>query len=121
MLRTPLLAVLCSALLAGPAAGGPPSAKDKPLDANYLRRHALTRGFLLGRPVQPKPTPDGKAVLFLRAASRLAEALRLEFGHGVGVGRRQQHGRVAIDAQHRQAQARQQADAGGRPLAGDGQ
>jgi dipeptidyl-peptidase-4 len=42
----------------------------RPLDASYLRRHAETRGFMLGRPVRPRVTPDGKTVLFLRAQPR---------------------------------------------------
>ena len=40
------------------------------LDAKYLRDHAQTRGFMLGRPMQPKFTPDGKNVLFLRSQAR---------------------------------------------------
>jgi dipeptidyl-peptidase-4 len=43
---------------------------DKPLDASYLRQHAQTAGFQLGRPVRPQPTPDGKTVLFLRSPPR---------------------------------------------------
>ena len=35
----------------------------------FLRDFAETRGFMLGRPVNPTPTPDGTAVLFLRARS----------------------------------------------------
>ena len=35
----------------------------------FLRDYAETRGFMLGRPVNAVPTPDGKAVLFLRARS----------------------------------------------------
>ncbi len=35
----------------------------------FLRDYAETRGFMLGRPVNPTPTPDGSAVLFLRARS----------------------------------------------------
>ena len=35
----------------------------------FLRDYAETRGFMLGRPVNPTPTPDGTAVLFLRARS----------------------------------------------------
>ena len=35
----------------------------------FLRDYAQTRGFMLGRPVKATPTPDGKSVLFLRAAS----------------------------------------------------
>lgn len=52
---------------------------DAPLDAAYLRRHALTRGFMLGRPVRPRPTPDGKAVLFLRAQARVPSLRLYEF------------------------------------------
>ncbi len=53
--------------------------KDTPLDASYLRRHAETRGFLLGRPVRPRPTPDGKAVLFLRSQARVPRLRLYEF------------------------------------------
>ena len=35
----------------------------------FLRDYAQTRGFMLGRPVNATPTPDGKTVLFLRAVS----------------------------------------------------
>src|SRR5262245_43650269 len=52
---------------------------EAPLDASYLRRHAETRGFMLGRPVTPKPTPDGKGVLFLRSAARIAKLKLYEF------------------------------------------
>src|SRR5207248_4913440 len=59
-------------LTAGLAVGqATPRAKDAPLDISYLRDHAETRGFMLGRPVKPKPTPDGKAVLFLRSQARV--------------------------------------------------
>jgi dipeptidyl-peptidase-4 len=37
---------------------------------DFLRQHALTRGFMLGRPVGAKPTPDGKSIVFLRAQPR---------------------------------------------------
>jgi dipeptidyl-peptidase-4 len=37
------------------------------LDTNFLTKYGETRGFMLGRPVRPKPAPDGKTVLFLRA------------------------------------------------------
>jgi dipeptidyl-peptidase-4 len=43
------------------------------LDAKYLRDYAETRGFMLGRPVKAKPSPDGKSVLFLRAQARVAK------------------------------------------------
>jgi dipeptidyl-peptidase-4 len=54
-------------------------AKDVPLDSRYLRDHAETRGFMLGRPVKPTPTPDGKAVLFLRSQPRIAKLSLYEF------------------------------------------
>ena len=43
-------------------------AQGPPVDTSFLKRYAETRGFMLGRPSKPKFTPDGKAVLFLRAA-----------------------------------------------------
>lgn len=43
------------------------------LDGQYLRSYAETRGFMLGRPVKAKPSPDGKSVLFLRAQARVAK------------------------------------------------
>jgi dipeptidyl-peptidase-4 len=39
-------------------------------DPAFLRAFAETRGFVLGRPVGVLPTPDGKAVLFLRSPAR---------------------------------------------------
>lgn len=54
-------------------------AKDIPLDTSYLRDHAQTRGFMLGRPVKPQPTPDGKSVLFLRSGPRSAKLSLFEF------------------------------------------
>jgi dipeptidyl-peptidase-4 len=41
-----------------------------PLDTSFLEDLALTRTFELGRPSNPAPTPDGKAVLFLRSPPR---------------------------------------------------
>ena len=40
-----------------------------PPEDTFLRDYAETRGFMLGRPVNATPTPDGKAVIFLRAKS----------------------------------------------------
>ncbi|MBX9725339.1 MAG: DPP IV N-terminal domain-containing protein, partial [Candidatus Obscuribacterales bacterium] len=45
----------------------------KLLDKAFLRDYAETRGFMLGRPSKAKPTPDGKAVLFLRSQARVAQ------------------------------------------------
>src|SRR5437762_6374793 len=55
------------------------AAQEPPLDTRYLRDHAETRGFMLGRPVKQKPTPDGKAVLFLRAQARVPQLRLYEF------------------------------------------
>jgi dipeptidyl-peptidase-4 len=83
-MRTTLIALALGAL-AGPGRGeGPQPAKDRPLDTSYLRRHAETRGFMLGRPVKPKPTPDGKAVLFLRAEARVPKLRLYEFDVATG-------------------------------------
>ena len=49
------------------------------MNTDYLRQHAATRGFLLGRPVKPKITPDNKAVLFLRSEARVARMRLYEF------------------------------------------
>jgi dipeptidyl-peptidase-4 len=53
----------CAALLSSASVLAAP-------DAGFLRQYALTRGFTLGRPARPVPTPDGKAVLFLRSGAR---------------------------------------------------
>ncbi|HYT61790.1 MAG TPA: DPP IV N-terminal domain-containing protein [Haliangiales bacterium] len=45
----------------------------------FLRDHAETRGFSLGRPTKTLPTPDGKAVLFLRAKARTPKLELYEF------------------------------------------
>ena len=65
-------------------AGEKGKAAEKPLDATYLRDHAETRGFMLGRPVRPTPTPDGKAVLFLRSPARKAKLSLFEFDVATG-------------------------------------
>src|SRR3954451_4630178 len=62
----------------------PLAAKEPPLDTSYLRRHAETRGFMLGRPAKPKFTPDGKAVLFLRAEARVPKLRLYEFDLATG-------------------------------------
>src|ERR1700722_19720229 len=76
-MKTTLL-TLCSLFLFSALAEG------APLDTSYLRQHAETRGFMLGRPVKPQPTPDGKAVLFLRAQARVAKLRLYEFGVATG-------------------------------------
>jgi dipeptidyl-peptidase-4 len=91
-LRIASLVVLL--VVAGPSAAPAeeePSGRHKakimtstPLDSSYLRRHAQTRGFMLGRPVRPRPTPDGKAVLFLRAQARVPSLRLYEFDVATG-------------------------------------
>src|SRR5437870_2713013 len=61
------------------SSGAPLPMNRAPLDARYLRDHAETRGFMLGWPVMAKPTPDGKAVLFLRAKARVPKLQLYEF------------------------------------------
>ena len=46
-----------------------PALQAAPPEDTFLRDYAETRGFMLGRPVNATPTPDGTAVLFLRAKS----------------------------------------------------
>lgn len=54
------------------------------MDASFLRLYAETRGFQLGRPVRPKPTADGKFVLFLRAKPRVPKLSLFEFDTATG-------------------------------------
>jgi len=81
-----VIGVLSSSLLAGLSVSGQrfSAAKETALDTSYLRVYAETRGFMLGRPVKPKPTPDGKAVLFLRSQPRLARLDLYEFDVATG-------------------------------------
>lgn len=72
-------------LLAFPmlAAAQPPG-KESAVDTTYLRTLAQTRSFQLGRPMRPQPTPDGKAVLFLRSEPRSAKLSLFEFDIATG-------------------------------------
>lgn len=76
MRKLTLLALLCLALAPLLVAQ---DVKETPLDTSYLKDHALTRGFMLGRPARPKVSPDGKTVLFLRAKAREAKMSLYEF------------------------------------------
>src|SRR5882724_1590012 len=79
-MRSRLLFVRCMlsllALLPGAAWGQGPG---KQPDTSYLRTLAETRSFMLGRPSRPLPTPDGKAILFLRSQPRVAKLGLFEF------------------------------------------
>ncbi|HKY06675.1 MAG TPA: S9 family peptidase, partial [Candidatus Binatia bacterium] len=70
----PSLLTLLSVLTAT-AAAEPPQFKN----TQYLRDHAETRGFMLGRPTKSVVTPDGSAVLFLRAKARVPQLELYEF------------------------------------------
>lgn len=67
------------------AASGRPEAKL--INPGYLRDHAATRGFMLGRPTKTVPTPDGQAVLFLRAQARVPRLELYEFDVATGQSR----------------------------------
>src|SRR3954471_24056564 len=79
-----LLSLLFLSALALPGAAAPPPANVTPLGSRYLPDHAETRGFMLGRPVKAKPTPDGKAVLFLRSQPRVPKLSLFEFDVATG-------------------------------------
>src|SRR4051812_9332313 len=85
-MRTFILSLALATLLATDSPGEPPASrpKDAPLDTHYLRDHALTRGVMLRRPVHSRPTPDGKAVLFLRAQARVQKLGLYEFDVATG-------------------------------------
>ncbi|MCS6912723.1 MAG: S9 family peptidase, partial [Myxococcota bacterium] len=77
--------VRCVGLLSTMCLTAAASAAEAPVpDPGYLRRHAETRGFSLGRPVQPRPTPDGQAVLFLRSGPRSPTLSLYEFAVASG-------------------------------------
>jgi dipeptidyl-peptidase-4 len=61
-----------------------PKTKDPGVDTTYLRTLAQTRSFQLGRPLRPQPTPDGKAVLFLRSEARSSKLSLFEFDVATG-------------------------------------
>lgn len=73
MRRASLLLYLSLSSVANASPG--PSETIGPVPG-YLGQHAKTRGFSLGKPMRPTPTPDGKQVLFLRATAASPE-LRL--------------------------------------------
>ncbi len=84
MKNTILTSVLAALILSPALAQEKPPVNDKPLDASFLRLYAETRGFMLGRPSKPKPTPDGKAVLFLRSEPKKAKMSLFEFDVATG-------------------------------------
>jgi dipeptidyl-peptidase-4 len=63
------------------------SATTHAADPEFLRQHAETRGFLLGRPVGTRPTPDGRSILFLRSPARSPVLSLYEFDVASGKAR----------------------------------
>jgi dipeptidyl-peptidase 4 len=53
-------------------------------DPGFLKAFAETRGFVLGRPTHIRPTPDGKAVLFLRSPPRQPTLALYEYTAATG-------------------------------------
>jgi dipeptidyl-peptidase-4 len=79
------IALLTAAAAALPAVGqAPVVAKPRSKADSFSRDLSQTRGFLLGRPVRPTPTPDGKAVLFLRGLARSPRLSLFEFNVATG-------------------------------------
>ena len=72
--------LLCD--LAAAAAAATVVRENSLSNPKYLRDHAETRGFSLGRPTKALPTPDGQAVLFLRARARTPKLDLYEFDVG---------------------------------------
>jgi dipeptidyl-peptidase-4 len=60
------VAIVTALLVSSPSA----HAASDSAQREFIRQLATTRGFSLGRPTMPTPTPDGKAVLFLRTLPR---------------------------------------------------
>jgi dipeptidyl-peptidase 4 len=81
-----LRVVLCAAIFVTAFTHGQSAETESaiPLTSGFLRDYAETRGFTLGRPVMARPTPDGKAVLFLRAHPRVAKLQLYEFDVATG-------------------------------------
>lgn len=82
MIRT--LATLAGCLAVTTLADAQAPKKELAVDTTYLRTLAQTRSFQLGRPVRPMPTPDGKAVLFLRSEARKSKLSLFEFDVATG-------------------------------------
>jgi dipeptidyl-peptidase-4 len=77
-----LLAGLCIWSIA--TAQSPPASKTATFDSSFLDEFVQTRGYMLGRPVRPTPTPDGSAVLFLRAKADEPAQDLFEFNAATG-------------------------------------
>ncbi|MHC4416432.1 MAG: S9 family peptidase, partial [Planctomycetota bacterium] len=61
---------------------GAGSTADETPDPDFLEQYAATYRFRLGRPTSIKPTPDGRAVLFLRSGPRSFEHALYEYDVG---------------------------------------
>lgn len=65
-MKTTLFALAFTLICAALAQAADPI-PSKPVDTSFLKKYAETRRFMLGRPQNPKVSPDGQTVLFLRA------------------------------------------------------
>ncbi len=78
-MKVPLSAFFPCLLAAGALHAAPTPEEPQLTNTSYLRDDAQTRGFMLGRPTKAVPTPDGRAVLFLRAQARKPQLQLYEF------------------------------------------
>ena len=75
---------LAEVVVGGLVAAAPPPDVASLQNPQYLRDHAETRGFTLGRPTHAVPTPSGDAVLFLRGQARTPKLELYEFNVRTG-------------------------------------
>lgn len=96
-------------------ASGTPEPRD-----TFLHDYTETRGFTLGQPVKPQATPDGRAVLFLRAAPRDPSLSLYEFDVASGQTRELANPQRLLDGGTEQLSAAEQARRERRRVSGTG-
>ncbi|HAB18452.1 MAG TPA: DPP IV N-terminal domain-containing protein [Verrucomicrobiota bacterium] len=82
--ETGLFGISLFLLVAFPLNAAPARTEPQLSNLRFLRDFAETRGFMLGRPTKALPTPDGKAVLFLRSEARVPKLQLYEFDVATG-------------------------------------
>ena len=87
----------------------PAAEPAKPLDPSFLRLYAETRGFMLGRPSKPKPTPDGNAVLFLRSEAKKPKLSLFEFDIATGKTKELLTPEMVLERRRRESVARRES------------
>ncbi len=72
----------CACALLGFVVSALTQSRAEPLDGDFLERYAATYRFRLGKPSKILPTPDGRAVFFLRSGPRsfVRDLYRLDLG-----------------------------------------